>query len=429
MYNLVKGRETVVARRIWGEEARSRLSRLPSRSPPGSFPSFRDAPGSSATGSSPPVYFFSASRLVGLERFDIPACARAVTAGQVAAGRRARPGGAWAERRSSERWRRDRRRGSSRDQPGCRKRRSARERSEPAQPEATKASGSRSQNAKSPPPRDPARRNLSRPKLLPFAEHGHKVSESLPRCPPAHRAWPMRRTGYSSATITTSANGLVLPWRPRSAHSDRLLCLTPFRAPITLGKTRLTMVGQTEIRILSQADRRDPDARPRLRSRSDSPIAGVLAQCRLRRQDAQIGDRAKQQHRPGTDQSPGIRPKQHRRFPAASSIALKGRPPLTLDKQTEKLTSSIVAIIRDECPDPAGCCGHPADMGGRGWAELRRGRDQRAVPACISPRWPCASGYGAGQRGRPTWNQEPGHRRNRGARRPVALDARAHAER
>jgi hypothetical protein len=36
------------------------------------------------------------------------------------------------------------------------------------------------------------------------------------------------------------------------ARSDRLLCLTPFRAPLTLAKTRIVLVGETEIRILSQ---------------------------------------------------------------------------------------------------------------------------------------------------------------------------------
>ena len=34
-------------------------------------------------------------------------------------------------------------------------------------------------------------------------------------------------------------------------RSDRLLCLTPFRASITLGKIRITLVGETEVRILS----------------------------------------------------------------------------------------------------------------------------------------------------------------------------------
>src|SRR5207253_2866006 len=32
---------------------------------------------------------------------------------------------------------------------------------------------------------------------------------------------------------------------------DRLLCLAPFRASISLGKIRVTLVGETEVRILS----------------------------------------------------------------------------------------------------------------------------------------------------------------------------------
>ena len=34
-------------------------------------------------------------------------------------------------------------------------------------------------------------------------------------------------------------------------RTDRLLCLTPFRTSITMGTTRITMVGETEVRILS----------------------------------------------------------------------------------------------------------------------------------------------------------------------------------
>ena len=37
------------------------------------------------------------------------------------------------------------------------------------------------------------------------------------------------------------------------ARSDRLLCLSPFRAKLTLGKIPIELVAETEVRILSQS--------------------------------------------------------------------------------------------------------------------------------------------------------------------------------
>jgi hypothetical protein len=42
------------------------------------------------------------------------------------------------------------------------------------------------------------------------------------------------------------------------SKSDRLLCLTPFRAPITLGKIPIVLTGETEVRILSRSSEKVP---------------------------------------------------------------------------------------------------------------------------------------------------------------------------
>ena len=50
------------------------------------------------------------------------------------------------------------------------------------------------------------------------------------------------------------------PGRDRrlSARSDRLLCLSPFRATVALGKIPLTMMGETEDRVLPQSSEKIP---------------------------------------------------------------------------------------------------------------------------------------------------------------------------
>jgi hypothetical protein len=67
-----------------------------------------------------------------------------------------------------------------------------------------------------------------------------------------------------SSGLAEAFDGVLLKYDPEQrewtrlsgatplARGDRLLTLTPFRAPITLGKTRIVLVGETEIHILSQ---------------------------------------------------------------------------------------------------------------------------------------------------------------------------------
>ncbi len=77
---------------------------------------------------------------------------------------------------------------------------------------------------------------------------------------------PLPAVPSGSAGLAEKADGLFLRYNTEkrewdrlseatSLHrSDRLLCLTPFRSSITMGKMRITLVGETEIRIDSSAN-------------------------------------------------------------------------------------------------------------------------------------------------------------------------------
>ncbi len=74
---------------------------------------------------------------------------------------------------------------------------------------------------------------------------------------------PVPAVPSGSAGLAEKSDGLFLryntdgrEWDRLTAatplnRSDRLLCLTPFRSSITMGKMRITLVGETEVRILS----------------------------------------------------------------------------------------------------------------------------------------------------------------------------------
>lgn len=133
------------------------------------------------------------------------------------------------------------------------------------------------------------------------------------------------------------------------ASSDRLLCLTPFRAPITLGKTRITLVGQTEIRVLSQPS-------------DDVPSFGLVFGRVLIRQSRACslkvgfgGRTLKLAIDP--DSTIGLERTSRRGYGQATTRGFPlvvycsaGKASLSLDKQTENITSSIAAIIETDGP-------------------------------------------------------------------------------
>jgi hypothetical protein len=131
------------------------------------------------------------------------------------------------------------------------------------------------------------------------------------------------------------------------ARSDRLLGLSPFRAPITLEKTRIELVGQTEIRVLSQPTDQVASielvyGRIRVRQPQASSLKVGFAGRTLTLAidpDSSIGLERSNRRGYGQDGTQG--------FPLLVYCS-QGKSSLSLDKQTEILTSSIVAIIETD---------------------------------------------------------------------------------
>ncbi len=99
-----------------------------------------------------------------------------------------------------------------------------------------------------------------------------KVAKAATGAKPKDEDVPVPTVPSGSAALAEKADGLFLryntdkrEWDRLSGatslnRSDRLLCLTPFRSSITMGKMRITLVGETEVRIVSSAN----DALPAL---------------------------------------------------------------------------------------------------------------------------------------------------------------------
>jgi hypothetical protein len=131
--------------------------------------------------------------------------------------------------------------------------------------------------------------------------------------------------------------------------TDRLLCLTPFRAPIALGKTRITLVGQTEIRVLSQPTDDVPAlelvyGRVLIRQSAASSLKVNSAARTVKlaiEPDSSIGLDRTDQRGNGRTGTQG--------FPLMIYCS-QGKVAVSLDKQTETLTPGIVAIVETDGP-------------------------------------------------------------------------------
>jgi hypothetical protein len=172
---------------------------------------------------------------------------------------------------------------------------------------------------------------------------------------------PAGFTPPDSSGMTEKVDGVLLRFDPVQhewlrltepkplARFDRVLCLTPFRAPISLGKTRITLVGQTEIRVLS----RPTDEIPSL----DLTHGRVL----IRQSNASslnvgfAGRTLKLAVEPGS--SIGLERTNRRTYGQSSNggfplvvYCSSGNASLTSGKQTETLKASVVAIIETNGP-------------------------------------------------------------------------------
>ena len=116
--------------------------------------------------------------------------------------------------------------------------------------------------AKSQPNRDGASGYTETPNPSPDTESS-RVAKAATEA--ASKDVPVASVPSGSAGLADKAEGVLLrynadkrEWDRITAatplnRSDRLLCLTPFRASITIGKIRIQLVGETEIRVLSSS--------------------------------------------------------------------------------------------------------------------------------------------------------------------------------
>jgi len=161
--------------------------------------------------------------------------------------------------------------------------------------------------------------------------------------------------------LADAVDGIVLRYDPDQrewtrlvaatalVRSDRLLCLSPFRAPITLAKTGITLVGQTEIRILSEPTDQVPSieliyGRVLVRqSQSCSLKVGFAGRTLTLAIEPGSSIGLERINRRGYGQS-GTQG-----FPLLVYCS-QGKASLSLDKQNETLTSSIAAILETVGP-------------------------------------------------------------------------------
>jgi serine/threonine protein kinase len=133
------------------------------------------------------------------------------------------------------------------------------------------------------------------------------------------------------------------------ATSDRVLCLTPFRALVTLGKTQITLVGQTEIRVLSQPSDDVPAlelvyGRVLIRQSQASSLKVNFAGRTVRlaiEPNSSIGLERIERRTHGQAGTKG--------FPLMVYCS-QGKAVLSLEKQNETLTSTIAAIVETNAP-------------------------------------------------------------------------------
>ena len=144
-----------------------------------------------------------------------------------------------------------------------------------------------------------------------------KVVKTAPEA--ASKDVPVASVTSGSAGVADKTKGVLLRYNTDNREwdritavtplnrSDRLLCLTPFRASITIGKVRMQLVVETEVRVLSSSS----DAVPALeivQGRLMIRQARVrFTQGRLREPVRNPGDDPRDHHRPGEARDADLR--------------------------------------------------------------------------------------------------------------------------
>ena len=147
---------------------------------------------------------------------------------------------------------------------------------------------------------------------------GLKAAQASDATAKSKEAAPPPAASPGSVGLAAATDGILLRYNPDQriwerlkgptplAPSNRLLCLAPFRATVTLGKVQIVLVGESEVRILPQST----SAAPALELMQGRLLLPQQPPGSLRvgffRADSHRGGVREQQHGPGEVVSPGL---------------------------------------------------------------------------------------------------------------------------
>jgi hypothetical protein len=172
----------------------------------------------------------------------------------------------------------------------------------------------------------------------------------------ASGAAPAPRAPSGSSGLAEKADGVLLRYNPEKREwerltaatplirPDRLLCLNPFRVPITLGKVRMTLVGETEVRILSLSSDAVPalelvQGRLLIRQPAPGPLR-VMFSNRSITLDLAADDSLALERAEGRPYGQPIT-----RTPPLAIYCIQGDLAFTIDQKRESLKSSSIAVV------------------------------------------------------------------------------------
>jgi hypothetical protein len=213
-------------------------------------------------------------------------------------------------------------------------------------------------NATRPQP-DRAAEEMTNTPANPEGADASKVAQSAPTPAKSKDTATAPPVASGSSGLAETVEGILLRYNPEKREwerlvdptplnqPDRLLCLAPFRASIMLGKIRLTLVGETEIRILSQAADPVPSVElveGRLLIRQPSSHALKIV----------FSDRTASLDMP-PDSSLGLERRESQtygqpitRTPPLAIDCIQGDVSLSVDQSHQSLKASEVAVIDSE---------------------------------------------------------------------------------
>jgi hypothetical protein len=219
--------------------------------------------------------------------------------------------------------------------------------------EPTKVAGD---TAKPQPDRTTESRGEEKPGASPASEtaDSSKVAKASMEARLKDAAVPSVPSG--SAGLAEKTDGIVLRYNTDNREwdrlteatplnrSDRLLCLTPFRASITMGTMRITLVGETEVRIVSASTDPMPalelvQGRLLIRQPASGSLKVVFSNRSVSLEMQPESTAALERIEPRTYGQPVVR------TPPLAICCIQGELALTIDNKLEALKPSNVALI------------------------------------------------------------------------------------